>query len=407
METLSSNTLSPSSSDSIRILESVYQKLLDTLMRNSWSKEDIKAVKDLKGELITCINDIIEHAMSDKNFPKEVKVDDFWFLHTMKLTSHTNLALVMHAYQSLKAEYIDKLWSKRWTIATTKQSLSDILSDENDDESYDDELNLDTFKTEKNADARSSNEKIDTESDASFWTEISELLHIDDLSDENCYDIFNDFDWDAYSEQELSDLSVSLKKNSRTTKFSKDVKKFVAYLSKHLKNFLDTHVVRLTKEDQRKMAEQATILFVSGIRYFDEFVNRANDAITHDLDLSRFGSFEALQKTPAQYRKFLTLRQEFNAQYTAQLSDRFENLFKSDHSLDNFFYTNILARMKDLWTMYSSSKMSDKQFFVWAKKWFLLGDIYEFLQKNVGNDMIDDVVFSPFLTQELKKYSGA
>ncbi|MEI7557900.1 MAG: hypothetical protein WCJ45_03605 [bacterium] len=162
------------------------------------------------------------------------------------------------------------------------------MSDENDDESYDDELHLDTFKTEKNADAHASNEKIDTESDTSFWTEISDLLHIDDLSDENCYDIFNDFDWDAYSEQELSDLSVLLKKNSRTTKFSKDVKKFVAYLSKHLKIFLDTHAARLTKEEQKNIAEYVNILFVSGIQYFDEFVNRANDALSHNLDLSRF-----------------------------------------------------------------------------------------------------------------------
>ncbi len=373
-------------------------------MRNSWSKEDIQAVKDLKGELITCINDIIEHAMSDKNFPKEVKVDDFWFLHTMKLTSHTNLALVMHAYQTLKAEYIDKRLSNRWTIDTTKKSLSDILSDENDDESYDDELHLDTFKTEKNADAHASNEKIDTESDTSFWTEISDLLHIDDLSDENCYDIFNDFDWDAYSEQELSDLSVLLKKNSRTTKFSKDVKKFVAYLSKHLKIFLDTHAARLTKEEQKNIAEYVNILFVSGIQYFDEFVNRANDALSHNLDLSRFWSFEALQKNAAQYRKFLAFRQEFNAQYTAQLSDRFETLFKSDHDLDKFFYANILAHMKELWTMYSSAKMSDRQFFLWAKREFLLWDIYDFIIKNVWKETMEDVIFSPFLSQELKRY---
>ena len=404
MENRSLNVVKYPGPHPIKALESICLKIADNLHTTKFRSEyDKKKLKDYKEEFAKVFHGLVQ----DKKI-LDIYIDGYGYMYQQKLTSETTAVLITHIYNTLKSFYTNDNLLSYASIQVAKKDIADVFMDEEDidaDISVSEE-SLDAFKKEKPLDDMV-DEDIDSDSDISFWNEIWERLHLDDLSEDTCYMVFNDFDRDNYNPQELSDINLYLKRRLRSIKVSRqsEINDFLNFVYRELKEYLESRSARLSKENEKHMKDITNTVFASGIRFFDEFVNWVRENNLSIVDFTNFDSFDYLRKNKQQYATFLKFRQDFVVQYTTMVSASYDTLFKNDPNLDKFYYTNILTHIKNLWDMYSTSNMSDKQFFLWLKRNFLLWDIYEFLVKNI-KDIPSDTKISPFMTQELNKYSS-
>lgn len=243
-------------------------------------------------------------------------------------------------------------------------------------------------------------------------SDISSLFWIKSEFDENnCYEVFENFDWNKYDEGNLK-IKIKTLKGFLKSKISKDpeLNNFVRFLIKDIKDYIEETLdeLKLIQENEEniKMNNILKEAFFSGIKSFDEFILWAKTYIKERLDLKNIESFEDLKKDKQKYASFLEFRKDFYWKYTKDILAMYKRIFEDNNKLKDHNYSYILYNLTNLWELYSNLKMSKKHFFVWLKNNFLLWDIYEFLDNQRKNFPGLEYNISWSLLAELDIYSN-
>ncbi|MFZ2911774.1 MAG: hypothetical protein WAZ75_01695 [Candidatus Absconditicoccaceae bacterium] len=243
-------------------------------------------------------------------------------------------------------------------------------------------------------------------------SDISSLFGIKSEFDENnCYEVFENFDWNKYDEGNLK-IKIKTLKGFLKSKISKDpeLNNFVRFLIKDIKDYIEETLdeLKLIQENEEniKMNNILKEAFFSGIKSFDEFILWAKTYIKERLDLKNIESFEDLKKDKQKYASFLEFRKDFYGKYTKDILAMYKRIFEDNNKLKDHNYSYILYNLTNLGELYSNLKMSKKHFFVGLKNNFLLGDIYEFLDNQRKNFPGLEYNISGSLLAELDIYSN-
>lgn len=218
------------------------------------------------------------------------------------------------------------------------------------------------------------------------WSHISSLFWNDRMfTRKDCYEILQKFDLGQYTDEDLQ-TNMKHMKDFLISKKSKDIEliNFVGFFVKNIRNYLEVkhEKFKLIKEKEEIEKKNSIVkeTFLSGLHFFDEFVVWAKKHIEETSDFKNIASLEDLQKDTEMYSSFLQFRIIFSSTYRENVAIPYKNLFEKNDTIDIKNYSTVLRDLNCLWEAYNKD-ISESAFFMWLKKWFLLGDIYEFLYK--------------------------
>jgi len=224
---------------------------------------------------------------------------------------------------------------------------------------------------------------------------ISSLFWNDNMfTRKNCYECLQKIDLSTYTDEDLQ-IKINTLKYFLIAKKSKDTEliRFVGSLVKDIRDYLEVKSVKLTLAKEKEEIEKRNGIvketFFGGLHFFDEFVFWAKEHIGEISDFKDIASLEDLQKDKKMYSSFLHFRTIFSSTYRKNVSIPYKNLFEKNNTIEIKNYSTILRDLNYLWEAYDKD-ISESAFFMWLKKWFLLGDIYEFLDKQ--KDRFPDLV---------------
>jgi hypothetical protein len=142
------------------------------------------------------------------------------------------------------------------------------------------------------------------------------------------------------------------------------------HINRRIKDFLEATEQKTKQESKKRNQEYTENLYFQNISCLDSFITRAKPTIEEQAFM-QYTTREELQDNIQEYQNFLAFRKEFSEKYENTVYQTYEILFKSDPTIDSFFYNSILSELRRLGDVFSL-KMSDAQFFLGAKKKFSL-----------------------------------
>lgn len=327
-----------------------------------WKKE----MKLLKSDFVKLFNVLIKH----KDIA-DLYIEWIWYLWKINIDFNSDFWLIRNIYDVLKL-YFDSLSKSRQMIVNVAKKK--IIS------------NLSPKKIPNVI-------KIpDVLKEINYWTEIWKLFELFELSEDNCYEVFDNIDLWLFSKEKLNGIFSYLKDLLKSKKLNDEpLKEFIKFLIRTIINYINyDNEIKKIEEEKREMDEKKILLenfFVSWLSYFSDFIAVFEKYQIDYQEIKNISSFDELKKL-------------FCGEYVKSIENNYRSILKESWLEENY----ILREVSDISKMYSN--MTTEKFLIAFKRWFLIGDIYEFLSKKRKEFSSFDKNAGEYLLQKINKYES-
>lgn len=377
-------------------MKTIFSELRDNINRGNFRSEKEKNdLFKLKSDFLDLLKSLFQN--------KEI-YDMFnnWIWSLLKINDAKNISLsdMQTVCNSLEI-YFKKWENKVETIKKVVQpSISSVFKVDRKEK---------VVEEKKISNSKSEKIKIEKQKKSNWREKIWKILWVTNLGEKNCYELFEDFSWWKYNKEDLDKIFSDLKDFIRLRESNGNYENlsFVKFLIRDIKWHLDLQKVASDKKVENYRNKEAkdvlNKIFVDNLSIFKEFIIWFDCSV---IDVVSISSIDELKLDHEKYIKFIEFRKNFFDKFRENIFEKYKKEFETNNKINYSDYSFILRWISILSDLYSELWLSEKNFFLWIKRWFLLWDIYDFLDKMIKNNPEIIQGFDTFLLKKLEKYNS-
>ncbi|MCF7835455.1 hypothetical protein K9M48_05445 [Candidatus Gracilibacteria bacterium] len=377
-------------------MKTIFSELRDNINRGNFRSEKEKNdLFKLKSDFLDLLKSLFQN--------KEI-YDMFnnWIGSLLKINDAKNISLsdMQTVCNSLEI-YFKKGENKVETIKKVVQpSISSVFKVDRKEK---------VVEEKKISNSKSEKIKIEKQKKSNGREKIGKILGVTNLGEKNCYELFEDFSWGKYNKEDLDKIFSDLKDFIRLRESNGNYENlsFVKFLIRDIKGHLDLQKVASDKKVENYRNKEAkdvlNKIFVDNLSIFKEFIIWFDCSV---IDVVSISSIDELKLDHEKYIKFIEFRKNFFDKFRENIFEKYKKEFETNNKINYSDYSFILRGISILSDLYSELGLSEKNFFLGIKRGFLLGDIYDFLDKMIKNNPEIIQGFDTFLLKKLEKYNS-